>query len=114
MPNRAKQHRTRNVAGRSQPSGMIRPSSHARGYGRPWQRLRIDVLDAEPLCRPCTKAGKLNVLATEVDHIVPTRGVNDPRHYDQSNLQPLCKSCHSRKTVADTARGATRQFIGDV
>lgn len=66
-----------------------RPPAHRRGYGGPWRRLRLLVLNHEPFCRLC------GAPATEVDHIVPLRagGTNE-----LSNLQPLCKSCHSRKT----------------
>ncbi|PAU94052.1 HNH endonuclease, partial [Paracoccus salipaludis] len=35
-----------------------------------------------------------------VDHVVPHRG--DPeRFWDQDGWQPLCASCHSRKTAAE-------------
>jgi len=39
------------------------------------------------------------VVAREVDHIQPVSDGGAP--FDQDNLQPLCKSCHSRKTNAD-------------
>ncbi len=66
----------------------------AKRYGRRWQRLRRAVLAAEPLCRACKERGRLTV-ANEVDHIVPiVEGGTDER----SNLQALCKSCHSAKT----------------
>lgn len=61
----------------------------------PWKRLRVSVLAGEPLCRHCTARG-LTVAATEVDH-----RDNDPSNNDLINLQPLCHSCHSRKTNAD-------------
>jgi len=55
------------------------------------------VLNREPLCRECLKQGRLTP-ATEVDHIVPlaSGGTND-----LENLQPLCHSCHSRKTAKE-------------
>lgn len=72
-----------------------RPSSHARGYTRAWQRLRRIVLNEEPLCRTCATEGR-DVAAEHVDHDVPlSRGGTN----DRSNLVPLCASCHSRKTV---------------
>lgn len=70
-------------------------------YQRPIfrDRLRPEQLLREPFCRECAKRG-LRVRATDVDHIVPHRGVwrlfSDP-----SNLQSLCHSCHSRKTAAE-------------
>ena len=67
-----------------------RDSASKRGYDRRWRRLRIAVLSGEPLCRECGKP------ATEVDHIVAiAKGGEDV----ESNLQPLCKPCHSRKTA---------------
>lgn len=71
-----------------------RGSSSQRGYGRRWRRLRIQVLAAEPLCRECAERG-LVVVATDVDHIVPKRNSGTD---ELSNLEPLCHSCHSRKT----------------
>lgn len=68
-----------------------RPSAARRGYNKPWRHLRRAILAASPLCVACKAAP-----ATEVDHILPLRrgGTND-----LTNLQTLCKSCHSRKTA---------------
>lgn len=78
-----------------------RPSFAKRGYGRRWERLRMMVLRREPLCRICKMLGKYE-FATEVDHIIPkARGGDDS--FD--NLQPLCKSCHSRKTAREQRGG---------
>ena len=56
----------------------------------------------EPLCADpfCLHANNGEVVAvTEVDHIVPKReGGTD----EESNLQALCKSCHSRKTAEES------------
>ena len=69
-----------------------RPSAAAQGYGARWRKLREQVLREEPYCRLC------GAPASEVDHIVPRRrGGTDAR----SNLQPLCKSCHSSKTMRE-------------
>jgi 5-methylcytosine-specific restriction protein A len=105
MPTRAKLHKSRRQ--RSQTSAP-RHSAARRGYGRQWRRLRAEVLAGEPLCRLCRKEGAPPTLATEVDHIIPTRGESDPKHYDRDNLQPLCKTHHSRKTIEDTRQGMTR------
>jgi len=74
-----------------------RGTSNERGYNATWRRLRRMVLNREPLCRECLKEGRLTP-ATEVDHIVPLSqgGTND-----LENLQPLCHSCHSRKTAKE-------------
>lgn len=67
-----------------------RPSAARRGYDRKWRLIRAAFLKAHPTCA-CGTA------ATEVDHIVSLRrgGTNE-----WSNLQPMCKPCHARKTVA--------------
>jgi hypothetical protein len=82
--------------GRAKKRGLdLRPSSSARGYGANWQKLRLMVLAAEPLCRHCSRPG------LDVDHILPlaSGGTND-----RNNLQVLCHSCHSAKTAADQLR----------
>jgi 5-methylcytosine-specific restriction protein A len=62
-----------------------------------WFRMRKAILDENPLCVECLKHRRITV-ATDVDHIKPHRG--DPEvFFDSSNLQPLCKSCHSAKTL---------------
>jgi 5-methylcytosine-specific restriction protein A len=79
------------------PWSTTKGSSTSRGYGAAWQKLRSQVLRAEPLCRQCNREGRV-VAATDVDHIVPkAKGGSD----DRSNLQPLCEACHKAKTVAD-------------
>ena len=60
-----------------------------------WRKLRRSVLHGEPLCRMCTAQGK-TVVATDVDH-----RDNNPANNELVNLQPLCASCHSRKTMRD-------------
>lgn len=75
-----------------------RGSAASRGYGRNWQALREMILSAEPLCRECAKQG-LVIVATEVDHIIPKKQGGED---SEDNLQPLCHSCHSRKTMRET------------
>ena len=82
----------------------LRPNSGVRGYGKDWQRLRAQVMREEPLCRICLK-GSHNQhprveAAVEVDHIVPVTLAPELR-LTRSNLQPLCKSCHRRKTIIE-------------
>jgi len=64
-----------------------------------WRRLRKQVLQREPFCRECKKHGAA-VMATDVDHIKSHRG-NEELFWDINNLQPLCHSCHSKKTRRD-------------
>lgn len=80
-----------------------RPSAAKRGYGRKWRLIRAAFLKAHPLCE-CGKP------ATEVDHKLALRkgGSNA-----WSNLQPMCKPCHSRKTVeVDGALGRAEKSLG--
>ena len=47
--------------------------------------------------------------AAEVDHIIPlARGGTN----DLANLQPLCKSCHSRKTMRESVSGKLATAAG--
>lgn len=69
-----------------------------RGYDNEWLRLRERKLAADPLCEECDKNGDVE-FAVEVHHKIPFRGKNDSLRLDYSNLQSLCKRCHSRKTA---------------
>lgn len=68
-----------------------------------WQSLRARVLRSHPLCVMCEAQGKVTP-AKLVDHIVPVVVAPD-RMFDETNLQPLCQSCHNQKT-ADERRGS--------
>ena len=76
------------------PKDAPRPAPSSRGYDKRWQKIRLAYLARYPLCVQCEKEGRVTA-ATEVDHIRPLAlgGTNDAH-----NLQPLCKSCHSKKT----------------
>jgi 5-methylcytosine-specific restriction protein A len=65
-----------------------------------WRRLRVWWLARNPLC--CDPFGihdhQHNAApASEVDHIVPRRTAPELA-LELTNLQSMCKSCHSRKT----------------
>lgn len=79
-----------------------RGSPGARGYGHTWRKLRLMVLRQHPTCvDPFGVHGDALVLATDVDHIVSrAQGGTDA----MDNLQPLCRSCHSRKTAMSDGR----------
>lgn len=65
-----------------------------------WKSLRSHVIDSEPVCRMCRADGVFTA-AVVVDHITPHRG-DLSLFWDETNLQPLCKQCHDRKTAAET------------
>jgi 5-methylcytosine-specific restriction enzyme A len=79
-------------------SERMRGNAHQRGYDRQWARFRLEFLGRNPLCLHCKREGII-APANQVDHIVPHRGDKN-LFWDQSNMQPLCHSCHSRKTKA--------------
>lgn len=75
-----------------------RGTAAQRGYNARWRRIRALVLAEEPLCRECARQGKV-VPARQVDHID-----GNVENMVRENLQPLCDSCHSRKTVRENGR----------
>ena len=82
-------------------------SRHQRGYGTQWVKTRAHVLSKEPLCRQCTKAGKVRA-ATNVDHILPkAKGGTDKLE----NLQPLCNPHRAIKDAIDAGQ-TPKQTIG--
>jgi 5-methylcytosine-specific restriction protein A len=69
--------------------------------GRPWRRLREQVLARDKhlcQCGECRKEGRARP-ATEVDHIVPKAegGTDSP-----GNLQAINTDCHKRKTAKES------------
>ena len=71
-----------------------RPNADVRlWYQTPrWRRLRLTVLNDEPICRDCQRER-----STDVDHVVPHR--NDAAlFWDRDNLAGRCHGCHARKT----------------
>lgn len=63
-------------------------------YGVKWKKQRERFLLDFPLCVICNKVARV------VDHIIPHKG--DMRlFWDQSNWQPMCFSCHNRKTARE-------------
>ena len=62
-----------------------------------WRKFRAYVFSKRPLCEPCKQRGSI-VPATQLDHDVDRKDAPD-RAYDESNVTPMCHSCHSRKTA---------------
>ena len=87
-----------------QPEETRKPAAWRSWYSRRiWtQRLRPAQLVREPFCRECAARG-LRVRATDVDHVVDHKG-DWALFSDSGNLQSLCHSCHSRKTLRDMGR----------
>ncbi len=88
------------------PAEAPRPSPSARGYDKRWQAIRLAYLARFPLCAHCEREGRVTP-ATEVDHIRPLALGGT---HDAHNLQPLCKSCHSKKTRKAQGEGGTKSL----
>lgn len=76
-----------------------RENSHKRGYTNKWRDARAQYLREHSLCVHCMRNNFITP-ATEVDHIVPHKGDMN-LFWDRKNWQPLCKTCHSAKTVRE-------------
>ena len=76
-----------------------RGSASQRGYTSKWRQVSKRFLARHPYCVECYKQGRMT-LATEVDHIKPHKGDHELM-WSESNWQPLCHSCHSRKTARE-------------
>lgn len=80
------------------------PTTHRQGRNNRafyqsarWHRLSLQFRKANPLCAKCLKEGHTR-LGQCADHVIPlVQWTGDP--YAVSNLQTLCKSCHSKKTI---------------
>ncbi len=84
-----------------------RKSASERGYNGRWRKAREGFLASNPFCKRCLDEG-IYEPATVVDHIIPHKGDNK-LFWDRNNWQPLCKSCHDRKTATEDGGGWTRR-----
>ncbi len=95
----------------SREDAKSRGTAAQRGYGARWRKLRLMVLKERPVCADPfgvhRERGEI-ALATEVDHIIPRHLGGDDSF---ENLQPLCRSCHARKT-AQEREGRGVQILG--
>ena len=66
-----------------------------------WKKLRSIKLCLNPLCEECYKNGVLTK-ATVADHIIPIK--QGGTALDINNLQSLCDSCHSSKSIKEGSR----------
>jgi len=76
-----------------------RGTAAQRGYDARWRQIRAIVLAEEPLCRECSRQGRV-MPAKDVHHIN-----GNPRDNRRENLEPLCHECHSRHTARHQAFG---------
>ena len=76
-----------------------RPEYHSLYNSEHWHRLRLNQLSQHPWCAECLRYG-VRKAAEEADHIIPHRG-DRVLFYDSDNIQSLCTSCHSRKTMME-------------
>ncbi|EKZ1926205.1 TPA: HNH endonuclease signature motif containing protein [Stenotrophomonas maltophilia] len=98
MPTRPPQHRAAGWRPYKETTAQVRKRQARRALPTNcslWRRLRAVVLAREPLCRCCAGQGRVRP-ATEVDHID-----GDDSNNADSNLQPLCRTCHSTKTARE-------------
>jgi 5-methylcytosine-specific restriction protein A len=97
MPARAPKHRPH-----ARPVKQYAPPARDRQAERAlatnstyWLRLRALVLAQSPLCVVCLAEGRTRA-ASHVDHIDA-----DTSNNDLTNLQGLCRPCHSAKTARE-------------
>lgn len=89
-----------------------RGTSSQRGYDSAWSRFaKVYRIETHPLCAACQREGRTAV-TEQVDHIIPL-SVWKGDMYDESNLQPLCGPCHTRKTVAEAKDRSGRGYLID-
>lgn len=70
-----------------------------------WRSLRARQLDTEPLCRMCTRQGRVK-LATICDHVEPHRG--DLEKFWNGPFQSLCKRCHDSAKQSEEKGGSAK------
>ncbi len=70
-------------------------------HSHAWKKKRQDFLIEHPFCEQCRRQGRLTK-ATVVDHIIPIRMGGSL--LDDENLQALCASCHTKKSILEGSR----------
>ena len=70
-----------------------RPPAARRGYNHRWQKYSRRYLTTHPFCISRGQPSEV------VDHIIPV--TRDGSFWDSLNQQPMCESCHDRKTASE-------------
>ena len=87
------------------PEHVPRDLRRGRGYGRRWRNFRDAWYRRHGRkCVLCLAEGIIEP-ATELDHIVPLTGPDDPTFFDDAAVQGLCGPCHKRKTARERREG---------
>lgn len=70
--------------------------------GRPWRRLRDQILARDGFMCQCEKCKGVKLIAHEVDHIIPVAkgGTDHP-----NNLRAMHRDCHAEKTKREATPG---------
>ncbi len=76
--------------------------------GRPWRRLRAQVLREEPICRYCGVRP-----STVVDHVLPLSRFPHLAHR-RDNLAGSCRWCNGSKGARAAPAAPRRPASGDV
>ena len=69
-----------------------------------WRAIRLVALTRNPYCVVCLTKG-ITTLGTEIDHVQDIKDAPE-RCLDITNLQNMCKPCHSSKTMKSNMYGA--------
>lgn len=64
-----------------------------------WRKLRNRFIRNNPVCVHCEQQGVVTP-ASVADHITPITQGGEP--LCESNLQPLCATCHNKKSAAES------------
>lgn len=75
--------------------------------GRPWRRLRDQIMARDGFMCQCEKCKGVKLIAHEVDHIDNARDADGYLNDDPSNLRAMHKDCHAEKTKREANRGYT-------
>ena len=89
-------HSKADLSARWKQDGERRKDQRKFYWSERWRRTRKAILRKEPICRDCKGQGFVRA-AVEVHHEVDPRDAPELA-YDSTNLVPLCKSHHSKRT----------------